>query len=308
MLLKYQSHVGPSSAVQSEGCWSFKNTPRYSHHSHISLTNLPYIIRKISSWDSGIHKKWHREQRFSTSKTNIRKLRTYKLDALRKQRSHLSASLVSRSRPWQGFPDLDEAKEPPPQIIIQWHSPSWNESWKNINQVGISFRSESVTNSSISAGGGIYVIFIHRWELVLLFKAHCSPYTCPTSFGSLSMPTYPPSPMSCSPSNTAWNQAAIPWSSHLGCCLYRDSTRNAMLANVQVINWPTWEALKVGTKISSRKSPLPHETIGTTCTDTVIHKENEWQTHPQHPPQTKLQVTFGLNRCAWNVGICSYTS
>ena len=63
----------------------------------------------------------------------------------------------------------------PPQIIIQWHSPSWNESWKNINQVGISFRSESVTNSSISAGGGIYVIFIHRWELVLSSKRTVPP-------------------------------------------------------------------------------------------------------------------------------------
>lgn len=152
----------------------------------------------------------------------------------------------------------------------------------------------------------VFMWFSYRWELVLLFKVHCSPYTCPTSFGSLSMPTYPLSPMSCSPSNTAWNQAAIPWSSHLGCYLYRDSTRNAMLANVQVINWPTWQALKDGTKISSRKSPLPHETIGTTYA--VIHKENEWQTHPQHPPPTKLQVTLGLNCCTWNVGICSYTS
>lgn len=95
-------------------------------------------------------------------KKNIRQLRTYKLDALRKIRRICQPRL---------FHDLDLGRvsliwmkrknmKEPPQVIIQWHSPSWNESWKNINQVGISFRSESVTNSSISAGGGIYVIFI----------------------------------------------------------------------------------------------------------------------------------------------------
>lgn len=124
MLLKYQSHVGPCSAVQSEGCLSFKNTPRYSHH---GLYNLPTYHT--------LFVKFHRETPVSTRnhtgssdsprrKKNIRKLRTYKLDALRKQRRICQPRL---------FHDLDlgrvsliwmRKKNHPPQIIIQWHSPS----------------------------------------------------------------------------------------------------------------------------------------------------------------------------------------